>query len=289
MNEIQINTATQPVLSSGAFLIASTPFIHVSRTADFHVLIYVTQGMITVTEDDIDYEIHPGELFFLKSGLHHYGKKQIKQGTGWYYLHFYTSVLTSSLEALLQEYTPALDLSQPIASDEAMLYSLTIPKKLSGLAGSPLEKQLISLIDYFHSNAPFRRINVNLKLFQLLCDCAFYTQKCTMQSVSLADRMALYLQEHLHEPLHTASLEQHFYLSYQYMEAVFKKEKGISLLQYHTNLKIQSACKLLHSTLQPIHEISEQLGFHDPLYFSRCFKKHMGESPRAYRRKLIQY
>ena len=81
MNEIMIDTRTLPAALSGAYQVASAPFIHADRTANFHVLIYVTEGHISVTEEDTDYLIQKEELFFLKSGLHHYGKSLIPQGT----------------------------------------------------------------------------------------------------------------------------------------------------------------------------------------------------------------
>lgn len=67
MNEIIIDTCSLPAVISGAYEVASVPFIHADRTTDFHVLIYVTEGYIGVTEDEQDYTIQKGELFFLKS------------------------------------------------------------------------------------------------------------------------------------------------------------------------------------------------------------------------------
>lgn len=66
----------------------ASPFVHVDRIAPFHVLIYVTSGTIYVTEDGVPCDVQPGELLFLKSGVHHWGQRQIPAGTSWYYLHF---------------------------------------------------------------------------------------------------------------------------------------------------------------------------------------------------------
>ena len=66
MNEITMNNVILPTVSSCDYLAAQESFFHADRIADFHVMIYVTDGCIPVTEDDIDYEIHTGDLFFLK-------------------------------------------------------------------------------------------------------------------------------------------------------------------------------------------------------------------------------
>ena len=67
MNEIIIDTCSLPAVISGAYEVASVPFIHADRTTDFHVLIYVTEGYISVTEAEQDYTIQKGELFFLNN------------------------------------------------------------------------------------------------------------------------------------------------------------------------------------------------------------------------------
>ena len=49
-------------------------------------------------------------------------------------------------------------------------------------------------------------------------------------------------------------------------------------------MKIQAACRLLDSTDESVKVIAARLGFSDPLYFSRVFRRTQGLSPSAYRR-----
>ena len=80
MNEIVLYTNELPIVYYADKCIATSPFIHTDRIADFHVLIYVIRGQITVTEEangvETNYEINADELLFLKQGTHHYGKKE---------------------------------------------------------------------------------------------------------------------------------------------------------------------------------------------------------------------
>ena len=64
---------------------------------------------------------------------------------------------------------------------------------------------------------------------------------------------------------------------------LFRKSRDHTPADYFNRLKIQKSCELLKTTDCPIGEIGESLGFSDPYYFSRLFKKTMGLSPRAYR------
>ena len=54
-------------------------------------------------------------------------------------------------------------------------------------------------------------------------------------------------------------------------------------MDYFIHIKIQRACFLLDTTTLSVREIGSQVGYEDPYYFSRIFRKVMGVPPRAYR------
>lgn len=278
MNEIRIANNSMPTINGCDLCIASESFFHADRTIDFNVLIYVTEGVIYVTEDTIDYEIHPGELLFLKKGIHHFGKKKIPRGTQWYFVHFYMDS-----ETTFPVFIPS---HIPMKQYEPIQCSMELPKYLSNLGGSTLEHSLKSFVDYFHSDDLMREWNINSCFFQLLTDISIY-QKAVSKKFSLSDKICDYLTIHMCEPFSSFALEQYFFLSYKYMAATFKKEKQLTMQQYHTKIRMNAASKLLKSTLLPINEIGERLGYSDQLYFSRCFHDFMGMSPTVYRKTQI--
>jgi len=63
----------------------------------------------------------------------------------------------------------------------------------------------------------------------------------------------------------------------------FKEWAGVSPNEYRTNMRIAAAKSMLRNSAISIREIAEQVGFPDPYYFSRCFRRLVGMSPRAYR------
>ncbi|MCP4046178.1 MAG: helix-turn-helix domain-containing protein [Gammaproteobacteria bacterium] len=63
----------------------------------------------------------------------------------------------------------------------------------------------------------------------------------------------------------------------------FRRSRDNTPLDYFNRLKIQKACELLKTTARPVGSIGESVGFTDPYYFSRMFRKMMGHSPRGYR------
>lgn len=299
-----------PTLSAFDFCIAPEAFFHADRITDFNILIYVIEGIIYVTEDEFDYEIHPGELLFLKSGVHHYGKKLIAKGTQWYYAHFY---LHSDMN-LKQGTFPSLFNLEPCDTSTFMPSQMTnhytiLPKQLTHLNDSQIEQTIFHFITDSHahhhttenfptyllstSSAPqntlMNRWRIHADFFNLLSHIAFHQHSKT-SIITLADQICDYLNLHYTEPFSATKLEQHFFLSYKHMAAVFKKEKQLTMQQYHTQVRMNFACKLLRTTLTPISQISEALGYSDMLYFSRCFHQFAGMSPTAYRKlQVTQY
>lgn len=66
----------------------------------------------------------------------------------------------------------------------------------------------------------------------------------------------------------------------------FRQETGRTIRQYVEDMVFQAACKRLAVGSQPVGEISGELGFCDPFYFSRRFRQLYGEPPSRYRKRL---
>ncbi|HET8705548.1 MAG TPA: helix-turn-helix transcriptional regulator, partial [Pseudomonadales bacterium] len=63
----------------------------------------------------------------------------------------------------------------------------------------------------------------------------------------------------------------------------YKALTGHSPIQHFIHLKMEQACYLLDISDQAVSLISQQLGYDDPHYFSRLFKKVIGVNPSQYR------
>jgi AraC-like DNA-binding protein len=67
----------------------------------------------------------------------------------------------------------------------------------------------------------------------------------------------------------------------------FRSQFGTSPIAYLNHYRLTLASDLLKQTESPISEISEQVGFTDPLYFSKLFHKTFQMSPRQYRKESV--
>lgn len=64
----------------------------------------------------------------------------------------------------------------------------------------------------------------------------------------------------------------------------FKEATGVPPLQFLTNIRIEKSKDLLESAPYNVSEIAEMVGYDNPLYFSRLFKRKTGLSPLQYRK-----
>jgi AraC-like DNA-binding protein len=74
--------------------------------------------------------------------------------------------------------------------------------------------------------------------------------------------------------------------SYETFRKRFRKAIGFSPGHFHLDSRIDRAAALLHQGRHTIKEIAAQLEFCDEFYFSRCFKRRFGQSPRAFRQRV---
>lgn len=70
----------------------------------------------------------------------------------------------------------------------------------------------------------------------------------------------------------------------EYLKKMFKKETGMTPLQYLTDRRLENAAAILRTYvgIGNVSETAHMCGFSDPLYFSRLFKKKYGVPPRDY-------
>lgn len=97
---------------------------------------------------------------------------------------------------------------------------------------------------------------------------------------------ARYVQAHYREAIGLGHAARKTELTPSYLSALFKKEMGIGFSEYLLNTRLAAVRKELVSSNLTAKELSEQAGFADYQYFCKTFKKKVGLSPSAYRKKV---
>lgn len=92
-----------------------------------------------------------------------------------------------------------------------------------------------------------------------------------------------YMRQRLASHVSVPELARLANLSDSHFAAAFKRQTGYSVLDFFIRLKMQRAAHLLDTTPIAVKAVADELGYEDPLYFSRQFRKVHELSPAQYR------
>ncbi len=147
-----------------------------------------------------------------------------------------------------------------------------------------LFEEIMQNLEMGYSNENMEYINICLLHF--LASFKYINQFRQIRRVrerDVIENIIFFMRENLHIKLNLQDIANESMLSVSHFSLLFRKKTGRAPMEYLIYLRTQKACQLLdHSELQ-VKEISRKVGFEDPYYFSRIFKKVMGTSPQNYR------
>ena len=92
-----------------------------------------------------------------------------------------------------------------------------------------------------------------------------------------------YILTHYSDPLTLENVAQTAHISPYYFSKLFKQNTGSNFVEYLTGIRIEKAKELLTSQELSIKDICFAVGYKDPGYFCRIFKKITGRTPKEYR------
>ena len=112
------------------------------------------------------------------------------------------------------------------------------------------------------------------------------TKSDNARVVEEIDKATMYFNEHYSEDISIDEYAQNNHVSVSWFIRNFKQCTGSTPMQYILSKRIYNAEILLHDSTYNVTEIAEIVGYDNPLYFSRIFKKVKGISPSEYRKNI---
>ena len=97
-----------------------------------------------------------------------------------------------------------------------------------------------------------------------------------------------YVEEHFADQLSLQDIAYHLGLGKEYFCRFFKKNMGMSFLQYVNEVRVSHIYQDLIRTDAPVYEIAEKNGFHNQKLFNRTFKSIYGCTPSSVRKKGVR-
>jgi len=119
-----------------------------------------------------------------------------------------------------------------------------------------------------------------------------------IDSQQMADRMDLamnapklidvinLMENNIEVPLSLPSIAAKCKLSLRQIERLFHKYRNVTPSQYYLSLRLMHAKQLLLNTNHSVIDISLATGFETQSYFTACYRKHFGSSPRNHRSQV---
>lgn len=100
----------------------------------------------------------------------------------------------------------------------------------------------------------------------------------------IVDQLKRFLEAHYRERLTAQVISDSLGYSYAYLSRVFSRATGMTITDYIHYLRVEEARVLLleMNDYQSIQDIAASVGYTDPSYFARVFRKREGVSPRTY-------
>ena len=157
------------------------------------------------------------------------------------------------------------------------------------------DKKVLHLLEemmeeYEHREIGYQEIFRGKLLEILLITMRKVIQKKAMVSVRSYEKSDLilevvnYLEKNYRSkaPLTRFCEEKHY--SIQYVSRKFKKETGVTFLEYLQKVRIRKSCDLLIESEMLIPEVADQVGYDDMKYFHQIFRKIVGMTPGEYRK-----
>lgn len=160
-----------------------------------------------------------------------------------------------------------------------------ISDSLPLIRGTVRENRIVSgferMFNVFEKGGPLRNQALACALEALLLETATAI-KCGSEDRTL-ERSLRYIHSSYNKDISVEELAVMENMSYFGYIKMFRSRMGIPPVSYIINLRINAACDFLINTDMSIKQVGVSVGYRDPHFFSRTFKKHIGVSPIEYR------
>lgn len=117
----------------------------------------------------------------------------------------------------------------------------------------------------------------------LLEVCERIGEKRSGKAKNVIERIRALIDKRFAENLQVGDIAKEVFLSTTYLCLLFKQETGETINEYMTKVRVDKAKELLKDPSNKFYEVCYAVGYSDPSYFSKIFKKYTGHTPSSFR------
>ncbi|MEG2954725.1 MAG: AraC family transcriptional regulator [Hafnia sp.] len=264
-------------VQNGGLFISRGIGVHPSRKLSSWELIFVEKGTLAIREDDTSFSVSEGEILLLQPQRSHRGLETFPLDLKFYWLHF--DINAFDIDEIARKY----------GRNSSTATLLSIPQHCK--VHDP--QYITSLFRQFLNEQENRKQPAALSLIFLLMlqqisDALPDDANITNSGVALAYKARQLIKTQYHLPISTSSLAGQLFCNADYLGRVFRKTFGVTLTEALHRQRVSSAEKMLLNDMCSIAEVAQRSGFHDVGYFRQIFRKQIGLTPVAYKRRYCK-
>lgn len=261
---------------------ATKDFTYPEETHTFYEFVYVDSGIIHCHLEEKDIELIQGDFLLIPPQNRHFYYNTENFSAALFIVCFRCgSEILSILEQKIS------------LSKELKLLLADIVQESKNAFQFPFNRKLKPLSNPLYASQQLVENNIEKLLIHLVRNETNQNEsiKFVMDSVekehNLVDDILTLLNGHVYSRITLEYISQQTYYSKAYLNNIFNKHLGTSIMHYYNALKIKEAKRLLRDE-QSSASIALQLGFESPTYFTKVFKKHTGMTPSAYKKQILK-
>ena len=272
---------------------------HLTRYIHGIIIYIVADGSITLKQNDEIVKLSQGDIYVFEDG--EYQVPLDCDDCTYYYIHFEQEHI-DLLNITDEEFKAHI--SARIGNfANADIYSVepyesihaTVPKSLHIANPAMLERIIAPMKDHwlnYSNNTPAYRLELSAITSRVLInieDSAYRIKNPVYRKnagtvYDTAKEILKYIEINYTKNFSASDISEKFHLDYNYANRIFKRFFGRSIINHRNQLRIHASKVLLMK--KGIKNVASDVGFSDPYYFSRCFKKYEGISPLEYIDKM---
>ncbi len=257
-------------------------FFYPEESHSFYEFVYVEKGSITCKMQHEIVDLHRHDFFLISPNCpHSYSVQDAEETTVMVVCFKSKSNIIPIIKGVQHLDSDVRESVKKILMEARATFVFPFDKKLTLNSHPRLGSQ--QLIENYIEELLIKLVQLttyNNQHFQIAADALDIKKSITKEIVSL-------LEKNVYAKITLSDICSKMFYSKTYLNAVFKEIKGITIMQYYYELKINEA-KMLLNKKESISSISEKLYFESPQYFTKVFKAKVGKTPTKYKKDLLQ-
>lgn len=272
---------------SGGQFVSEVPWIHSKRMINSFEIIIGVKDILYIQQDDIRYEVKPGDVLLLLPNRVHQGYAMCSKDTSFYWFHF----ICPDAYEILDDETMDEEVYRLQTNPASTRFNTSIYIPLFSTPSS-IERAhiLFHQIQHLANSNYYIHYGVHYIATSLLIELSeqtitnFHSKDTQSQSDQNLARILEWVRIHALDDISVSAIADKFNYNKDYLSRFFKQKIGMNLQEYIHVLKISKAKDLLFHTTQTIKEIAYTVGIHDEKYFMKLFKKYEKITPTEFRK-----